>query len=139
MAAAVLAFLTPGLSRAGEVDLTAVHREITPIAKRLKGSGVQCRTLASLGGSRHKLKLASLRIRLGERVWVRAGAGAASHSVEPHLLAQRDGGIAYAGALQVALWQGAHFAIDLNLSAARAEYVDHAFADGSVLVALRKL
>jgi hypothetical protein len=137
--AAVLTALTPTPATAGEVDLTEIHRELSPIAKRLKGSGVHCRSVATADGSRHKLQLASLKIRLNDRIWLRAGVGAAHHSHDPFLLAPRTDGLAVAGVLSVAVWEGEHFALDLTMSALRARYSGDSVADGTVLLALRKL
>lgn len=134
----VLGFLT-SISHAGEIDLTAIHREVSPIARRLNGSGLSCRSLQMPGGDRHKLRMASLKLRLTDRVTVRAGVGSATRTLDPHLLAARDEGLGYAGTISVAVWQNEHFAIDLSLSGVRAEYDHDAVADGTVLVALRAL
>jgi hypothetical protein len=135
----VLVGLTLGTASARDIDLVALRDDLSPIARRFAGSGLQCRSIASADGSRHKLKLAAIKLRAHDRVIVRAGVGGASASVEPFLLAPRDEGLAFAGSVSVAVWQDARFALDLNLSASHASYAQRAVGDATVVVALRKL
>jgi hypothetical protein len=134
--AAVLVFLTPAPARAGELDLTAMRGELSPVARRLAGSGISGRSLAA-AGTRHRLTLATLSIHLGERAALRAGVGAAIRAAEPFLDAPREAGIALAGGLRVTMLRTTRLAIDVSLSAARAEYEGHALTDATALVLLQ--
>jgi hypothetical protein len=139
LVAAVLVFLTPARAGAGEIDLTAMHRELSPIARRFAGSGISGRSLAAAAGARHRLTLATLSVHFGERVSLRAGLGPTTHAAEPFLDAAREEGLALASALRVTVLRSTRLAMDVSLSAARAGYDGHALADATALVVLRIL
>ena len=137
MVAAVLVFLTSRQAGAGEIDLTSMHEELSPI-RLLAGSGLSGRSLATADGA-HRLRLASLSVHLGDRVSLRAGVGAATHAIEPFLDAPAELGIALAGALRFTLLRRSQLAIDVSLTTAHAGYSGHALTDATALVVLRLL
>jgi hypothetical protein len=107
-----------------------------PIADRIEGSGIECRSVASVAGARHKMQLGSLRLNLSERLALRGGLGMAR--VTPLPLAYEQHGLAVSAGVTYTLWRTDGYSADVDVAGLTARYSGGAMNDGSVLLMFRR-
>lgn len=120
-------------TEASVVDRPKDTKKLT-MRKRLKGTGIRGRSLASVG-ARHRLGVAQLQVRISPALVVRAGAGVAKLSPLGFLPETR--GSAIAGGVSVTLWSNDHAQLDVDVNAVRVAYGSGTLADTTVMVAVK--
>lgn len=104
------------------------------LRKRLKGTGVRAKSLASVG-ARHRLAVAQLQYRISPAIAVRGGAGMAK--LQPHGFLPETRGSAVVAGVSLTLWSNDHAQLDLDVNAARVAYDSGTLADTTVMLAVK--
>jgi hypothetical protein len=120
-----------------EGAIISIERLLLPraVADRIRGSGIDCRSLAAPGGALYKLHVGVLRLHLTEELSVRGGVGMAK--MAPLALAADQGGVSASAGVTYALWHHDRYSIEVDMSALRAHYGGSSMMDATVTFGFR--